>query len=181
MRRTVRDCARDYLSEFGSESFLGENFVSVAIILCADAGAGTVPFSTMSVAVIFFPYTSSLAPLSGRSVEPSSETPANRPREREYVSISARKVTLVSALASRPLGPATAENVGAEFYFGVKNGACSAWVHQENYESSSLRADLKSEAPALQSHHCRWAPFAREMRATAACHRSAAVCAAARP
>ena len=38
-------------------------------------------------------------------------------------------------------------------------------------------ADVRVE----QSHDCRWARFAREMRATAACHRSAAVCAAARP
>src|SRR5262249_5599759 len=37
-----------------------------------------------------------------------SETPANRPREREYVRISALIVTSVAAAASRPFGPAAA-------------------------------------------------------------------------
>jgi hypothetical protein len=54
MRRNVRDCARDYLSEFGSESFRGENFVRVAINFCADAGVGTAPFSLNSEVEVGF-------------------------------------------------------------------------------------------------------------------------------
>src|SRR5215471_10253509 len=62
----------------------------------------------LSVAGSSFPYSFLLASLSGRNVEPSRDIPANRPREREYVRISALMVTSVAAAASRPFGPAAA-------------------------------------------------------------------------
>src|ERR1700686_2161687 len=55
----------------------------VEINCSAAAGTATVPERTMSLAEISRPYTWRLSPLSGRIVEPSRETPANRPRALE--------------------------------------------------------------------------------------------------
>src|ERR1700730_16283674 len=51
--------------------------------IAAAEGTATLPDRTMSLAGIFWPYTRRLSPLSGRIVEPSRETPANRPRALE--------------------------------------------------------------------------------------------------
>src|ERR1700747_3677448 len=50
---------------------------------CAGGGTATAPLKTIDSASSFFPYTLSLASLSGRTVEPSSEIPAKSPRDRE--------------------------------------------------------------------------------------------------
>ena len=50
-----------------------------------------------------------LALLSGRSVTPCNERPANAPRERDQVSISAVSNASVSAVAWRPTGPAATD------------------------------------------------------------------------
>src|SRR5579862_2657738 len=63
--------------------FRGDFLLRTASNCAADAGARTARWSTMSLAGSFFRYSFSLASLSGRSVEPSSETPANNPRDRE--------------------------------------------------------------------------------------------------
>ena len=49
----------------------------------AAGRTATFPDRTISFAGIFLPYTCWLSPLSGRIVEPSRETPANRPRALE--------------------------------------------------------------------------------------------------
>ena len=59
-----------------------------AINLAAVGGAVTFP-STISLFDIGLPYMSLFASSSGRIVAPSSEMPANSPRDREYVRISA--------------------------------------------------------------------------------------------
>lgn len=53
-RHVRRLGAQTYFSEPGSESFRGENFVSVSIITCAAGGAGTTPFKTISDGSSFF-------------------------------------------------------------------------------------------------------------------------------
>src|SRR6267378_3129739 len=55
----------------------------VEINCSAAGGAGTAPARTISLAETSLPYTRRLSPLSGRIVEPSRETPANKPRARE--------------------------------------------------------------------------------------------------
>src|SRR5689334_5998246 len=55
------------------------------------------------------PYISVLVSLSGRSVAPSSAIPANTPRDREYVRISACILASVLAEALRPTGPAATD------------------------------------------------------------------------
>ena len=62
---------------------MGDFFSSKETSFWPDGGTGTAPLRMISVAVNFFPYSFSLASLSGRKVEPSSETPANKPRARE--------------------------------------------------------------------------------------------------
>src|SRR5580704_3635350 len=82
-KRTARvDKSKIYRNERGLESFLGDCFSSAAMSVRAAGGTPTAPLRTISVAPIFLPYTSSLALLSGRSVDPSSDTPANNPRVR---------------------------------------------------------------------------------------------------
>jgi len=49
------------------------------------------------------------APSSERSVEPSSDTPANSPCALEYDRISAFRTMSVAAAASRPTGPAATD------------------------------------------------------------------------
>ena len=63
--------------------FTGEAFCSVASNSLVLAGTGTAFLNTMSCALTSLPYRFLLAPLSGRSVEPSREIPANNPRARE--------------------------------------------------------------------------------------------------
>src|ERR1700687_5581233 len=82
--------ARNYFSDSGSELFLGDFFSSRETSFRPDGGIGTAPRRMISVAVNFFPYSFSLASLSGRKVEPSSEMPAKSPRDLEYERISAR-------------------------------------------------------------------------------------------
>ena len=64
----------------------------------ADAGAWIALLMTMSLAPTPCPYSLPLPSTSGRSVEPSRETPANNPREREYERTSARNVTSALSL-----------------------------------------------------------------------------------
>jgi hypothetical protein len=64
----------------------------------ADAGAWIALLMTMSLALTPCPYSLPLPSPSGRSVEPSRETPANNPREREYERTSARNVTSAPSL-----------------------------------------------------------------------------------
>ena len=54
-----------------------------------EAAAGSFALPTMAWFDIFLPYMSLFASSSGRSVAPCNETPANNPRVREYVRISA--------------------------------------------------------------------------------------------
>src|ERR1700674_3695197 len=75
--------ARNYFSDSGSERFLGDFLLSRETSFCPDGGTGTAPLRMISVAVNFFPYSFSLASLSGLKDEPSSEMPANRPRALE--------------------------------------------------------------------------------------------------
>src|SRR5580704_15322637 len=89
--------------------FTGDAFCNVLRSVFALSGTGSALLNTMSDALTSLPYRFLFAPLSGRSVEPSSEMPANKPREREYDKISARSVTSVSAEAVRPTGPAAAD------------------------------------------------------------------------
>src|ERR1700722_3590892 len=112
--------ARNYFSEFGSERFLGDFFSRMETSFRPEGGTGAAPFRIISVAVNFFPYSLSLASLSGRNVEPSSEIPANSPRDREYVSISARNVASVLAAASLPFGPAAAAMSAPSFTLLLK-------------------------------------------------------------
>src|SRR6266850_102051 len=68
---------------YASDLFFGDRAFSVSKSWFAQAGAGTALFITMSSAEISFPYRFLFALPSGRSVEPSRETPANAPRARE--------------------------------------------------------------------------------------------------
>src|SRR5579883_1318538 len=70
-------------SEAGSDRFFGDFWFKYATIFCAEGGTATAPLEMIASASSFFPYSRSLSPLSGRTVEPSSETPANSPRARE--------------------------------------------------------------------------------------------------
>src|SRR5579863_10399198 len=72
-----------YLSDFGSERFLGDFSFNREISSEAQAGAFTFPSRMMSLALTCLPYNFSLALPSERNVEPSSETPANNPLLRE--------------------------------------------------------------------------------------------------
>ena len=109
---------------------------------------------------------------------PSSEIPANKPREREYVSTSARIVTSVAASASRPTGPAAAEASAPSFTLLFEDGACTAPFITSRTKSVACRAELKSEASAFERHHRRRAPGTREVVAAAARHGAPAIAAA---
>src|SRR5260370_7002166 len=89
----------------------------------AEGGAGTAPLRTMSLGVTSLAYRSLLPFLSGRRVESSSEIPAKSPREREYVRISALRVTSVAAAASRPFGPAAAAASAPSFTLLLKTAS----------------------------------------------------------
>ena len=101
--------------------------------------------------------------------------PANRPREREYVRTSARKVTSVSASASRPFGPAAADASAPSFTFAAEDRACAAVVHNQENKVCGLAAELKSKTGAFEGHHCRRAPGPAEVVAAAASHGATAV------
>src|ERR1700674_4650593 len=96
------------LNPYLPDLFVGDFLSRVERSSFADAGAWIALLMTMSLALPPCPYSLPLPSPSGRSVEPSRETPANNPREREYERTSARNVTSVAAAASRPLGPAAA-------------------------------------------------------------------------
>ena len=82
-KRLLRWPLDRYFNELGSDKFLGLFLFKYTTIFCADGGTGTAPLKMISSAVTFLPYTLSLALLSGRTVEPASEIPANNPRARE--------------------------------------------------------------------------------------------------
>src|SRR5580692_8831205 len=67
----------NYFRDFGSERFLGDFSFNREISSAAQAGAFTFPSRMMSLALTFFPYSFSFALPSERSVEPSSDIPAN--------------------------------------------------------------------------------------------------------
>src|ERR1022692_2961801 len=87
----------------------GEALPRSASSRCAAAGGATLPSRTISLALSSFPYRALLAPSSDRSVEPSSDTPANSPCALEYDRISAFITISVAAAASRPTGPAATD------------------------------------------------------------------------
>jgi hypothetical protein len=70
-------------NETGSESFFEEFLFKREINSLPAAGTPTLPSRTISFAVRLRPYSFLLALPSERSVEPSSATPANKPRVRE--------------------------------------------------------------------------------------------------
>ena len=70
-------------SETGSDSFFGEVLSNNDTHSLPAAGTPTFPSRTISLALRLRPYSLRLALPSDRSVEPSSETPANKPRARE--------------------------------------------------------------------------------------------------
>src|SRR6185312_6796563 len=70
----------DYWLADTFDSFRGAFFCNTATKWRPDAGIRIFPPNTISLAVSFRPYTSAVASSSGRSVEPSSEMPAKRPR-----------------------------------------------------------------------------------------------------
>src|SRR5271155_1105925 len=77
-------CLSNYsLRELGSDRFFGDLLFSVVTSLRAAGGTATAPLKMICSASSFLPYTRSLASLSGRTVEPSREIPAKRPRARE--------------------------------------------------------------------------------------------------
>src|SRR5580692_4085816 len=82
-RSDPRQLRASYLSDFGSERFLGDFSFNREISSEAQAGALTFPSRMMSRALTGFPYNFSLALPSERSVEPSREIPANNPLLRE--------------------------------------------------------------------------------------------------
>src|ERR1700730_17036234 len=81
--RKIPSDNRDYWLDAFSDLLRGAFFCNTRTRCCPDAGIEALPPSTISLAVILRPYTSALASSSGRSEEPSRETPANRPRDRE--------------------------------------------------------------------------------------------------
>src|SRR6266849_7149222 len=72
-----------YCSDLGSDLFFGVFLFSKAIRSCAAGGAFTLLPRIMSFALSCCLYSFSLALPSERSVEPSSEMPANSPLDRE--------------------------------------------------------------------------------------------------
>src|SRR6202045_4800251 len=99
---------QDRMSSYLPDLFRGDFVFRVERSNFAEAGGWIVLLLTMSLALTPCPYSLPLPSPSGRRVEPSRETPANNPREREYERTSARSVTSVAAAASRPFGPAAA-------------------------------------------------------------------------
>src|ERR1700686_955524 len=91
---------------FTYSKWTGDFLLRVARSGLAEAGARIVLLITMSLALTPFPYSLRFPSPSGRRLEPSSETPANSPREREYDRISARNVRSDDGAESRPSGPA---------------------------------------------------------------------------
>jgi len=73
-RKRLKLSGRNYLL-----TCFGEALLRIASSRCADAGGATFPCRTISLALSSFPYRALLAPSSERSVEPSSDTPANSP------------------------------------------------------------------------------------------------------
>src|SRR5438477_4185855 len=71
------------LRELGSDRFFGDFLFRKAIISCPEGGTAAAPLRTICSAVRLSLQSFSFAPLSWRSVDPSSEIPANKPRERE--------------------------------------------------------------------------------------------------
>src|SRR5438132_11118730 len=68
----------------------------------AAGGTATVPDRTISLTEISRPYTWRLSPLSGRIVEPSRETPLNRPLALDSLRIAARRAASDAANPARP-------------------------------------------------------------------------------
>jgi hypothetical protein len=136
-------CAQRYIRTY-FDLLVGDALSSVAISFFAFAGAGATASNTISFASSFLPYKFLFASLSGRSVEPSSETPANSPRAREYDKMSARKVTSVSADAVRPTGPAAAEASPPSSTLLVRMlPAERSFIKAEQSPSPGLRAAIR--------------------------------------
>ena len=70
-------------NDFGSDLFLGEAFCSVDTKSCPAAGVLTAWSRKICRAVTSLPYIFELALPSERTVDPSKDTPAKSPRERE--------------------------------------------------------------------------------------------------
>src|SRR5260370_38448206 len=87
------------LSEAGSDRFLGDFLLSMPMSSWAEGGTATAPLRTILSASTFLLETFSLAPLSGRRDEPSSEIPASQRRPRAWVTTSARTGTSMAASA----------------------------------------------------------------------------------
>src|SRR5262245_54682263 len=81
--RIARPCALYSFNETGSDSFFGEFLLKREINSPPAAGTPTLPSRTISLALRLRPYSFLLALPSERSVEPSNEMPANKPRVRE--------------------------------------------------------------------------------------------------
>src|SRR5579862_9519823 len=71
----------------------------------AAVGGGVAPLVSTCLLSQRWPYMIWFSSRSLRSVAPSSETPANRPFERDHDRISAVIIASVIALVSRPTGP----------------------------------------------------------------------------
>src|SRR5215467_1713982 len=71
------------LRDFGSERFFGDFWFSSETNGRPAVGTATLPPRMMFLALTSRPYRCRLAEGLGRSVEPSSDTPANNPRARE--------------------------------------------------------------------------------------------------
>src|ERR1700693_1284822 len=111
-KKKQNNLKRDFLDVTGKPNgstyseWTGDRLLRVARSGPAEAGARIILLITMSLALTPLPYSLRFSSPSGRRLEPSSETPANSPREREYDRISARNVRSDEAAASRPSGPA---------------------------------------------------------------------------
>src|SRR6266498_5265520 len=100
--------ALTHASNVRENYFLLEYLFNVARNGCASGGTPRL-FSIISLFLYSLPYNSRLESTSSRSVAPLSAIPANTPRCRDQVRISAFINASVCADDSRPTGPAATE------------------------------------------------------------------------
>ena len=102
----------------------------------------------MSVAGAVLPYSLVLDLVSMAMTLPSSETPANRPRLREYEYTSAVKFWSVAADAARPTGPAATEASRAQRELAVGDAFDALARGEHQHDVGGLHADLPADVAA---------------------------------
>ena len=108
-------------------------------------------------------------------VEPSSETPANRPRAPRIAQDFSTYRDIGFCRRTTTNWPCCYRRISSELHLAAQDSICAAVIHHEKNKVSCFTADLKAYAATFKCHHGGCAPAAVEIFAPAARHRTPAI------